>query len=140
MRSALAARVVPALRERGMRGSFPHFRRIGPSSTDLLTFQFDKYGGGFVIELGVGPADEFVTDWGARIPAGRLTAFDVPLAARARLQPRPGSADSWFRYEAGLFRRGAARFERAARQVLEVLPHADAWWRGDRPQRNVREY
>ena len=138
MRGELGARVVPALRERGLRGSFPHFRRVTPTATDLLTFQFDKWGGGFVIELAVGPGGEFVTPWGAVIPAMKLTAVDLPTEARARLQPGPdGSTESWFRYDAGLLRRGSARFERAADAVLQLLPQADAWWRGERPQPNI---
>jgi len=34
--------VVPVLRERGFKGSFPHFRRPTATAIHLLTFQFDK--------------------------------------------------------------------------------------------------
>lgn len=51
MDDALKAVVVPALRLRGFMGTFPHFRRIGECGIDLLTFQFDKWGGGFVVEI-----------------------------------------------------------------------------------------
>jgi hypothetical protein len=43
--------VIPVLREKGFKGSFPHFRRITNDRINLLTFQFDRYGGGFVIEI-----------------------------------------------------------------------------------------
>nr|WP_268888411.1 DUF4304 domain-containing protein [Heyndrickxia shackletonii] len=42
MISALKKIVVPELRERGFKGSFPHFRRIFENKIDLITFQFDK--------------------------------------------------------------------------------------------------
>jgi hypothetical protein len=42
---------VPALRERGFKGSLPHFRRPLGNRIDRLTVQFDKWGGGFVIEI-----------------------------------------------------------------------------------------
>jgi hypothetical protein len=106
--------------------------RIGSTATDLLTFQFDKWGGGFVIELAVAPPDEFVTYWGTPIPARKLTVFDLPRVARVRLQPgrdRSG-AESWFRYDTDMPGRSEARFERAADQVLQLLPQADAWWAG----------
>jgi hypothetical protein len=40
---------IPLLRDRNFKGSFPHFRRTENGRTNLLTFQFDKNGGGFVI-------------------------------------------------------------------------------------------
>lgn len=43
MIAALKAVFVPVLRERGFKGSFPHFRRIRPDRIDLLTVQFDKW-------------------------------------------------------------------------------------------------
>jgi Domain of unknown function (DUF4304) len=49
MEQALKAYVVPVLREHGFAGSLPHFRRLRSDCVDLLTFQFDKNGGGFVI-------------------------------------------------------------------------------------------
>jgi hypothetical protein len=42
---------VPTLRERGFKGSFPHFRLPLKDHIDLLTVQFNKWGGGFVIEI-----------------------------------------------------------------------------------------
>lgn len=141
MHRALAGRVMPALRERGFRGSFPHLRRLKPTGTDLLSFQFDKWGGGFVIELGAGPAGDFTTPWGATIAAAKLTSMDVPLTARARLRPgRDGSTESWFRFDGAPALNGPTPFERAATEVLELLAQADAWWRGDRSQPNIHHY
>ena len=45
MIAALKSTVVPYLRERGYRGSFPHLRRTSASGVDLITFQFDRNGG-----------------------------------------------------------------------------------------------
>ena len=49
--------VVPVLRSKGFRGAFPHFRRAGSHGVDLLTFQFDKHGGGFVVEIAQCPSE-----------------------------------------------------------------------------------
>ena len=51
MDAALKATLIPLLRDRGFKGSLPHFRRIGKSGIDLFTVQFDRNGGGFVVEV-----------------------------------------------------------------------------------------
>jgi hypothetical protein len=44
MVSSLKSIFVPALRERGFKGSLPHFRRLMSDRIDLLTIQFDRRG------------------------------------------------------------------------------------------------
>lgn len=97
---ALKKSVVPQLRERGFSGSFPHFRRRRSDRIDLFTFQFDRNGGGFVIELGQCPPEVFTTHWGKQIQPEKVTAWDLPPSRRARIKPRVGSGtESWFRYD-----------------------------------------
>ena len=100
MEAALKRLVVPELRRAGFTGSFPHFRRVR-QPVDLITFQFDRHGGGFVIELATAEPTGFTTHWGKHIPAKQLTAWDLHPDQRRRLKPASGSgADSWFRYDA----------------------------------------
>jgi hypothetical protein len=88
MRAALKTIVTPALRKNGFTGTWPDFRRLGKDRYDLLTFQFDKYGDGFVIDLGQCPSG-----WvpGGRIipPPDKLTVWDLEHYQRARVQPGP---------------------------------------------------
>jgi hypothetical protein len=65
--------VVPELRNKGFKGSFPHFRSISEDKIDLLTFQFDRYGGGFVIEVGVCSPEGITHSWGEKVPKFHLT-------------------------------------------------------------------
>ena len=67
MNSALREKVIPLLREKGFKGSLPHLRRITESDIHLLTFQFDRYGGGFVIEIAKTENRPFKTYWGKTI-------------------------------------------------------------------------
>jgi hypothetical protein len=135
MTDRLKEQIVPHLRDRGFKGSFPHFRRIGQSKTDLLMFQFDKWGGGFVIEIGEGPVDELVQHWGERIPAAKLTVPVLSLANRGRLvADSTAETETWFRFDANT----KAAFDAAAQDVLRLLPQADEWWRGKREQPNIR--
>src|SRR5262245_60374911 len=99
MEAALKGIVVPELRRAGFTGSIPHFRR-SREVIDLITFQFDRHGGGFVIEVATGESTGFTTHWGKHIPANKLTAWDLPPERRKRLKPGSGSGtDSWFRYD-----------------------------------------
>src|SRR5262245_55019868 len=100
MKKALRDLVVPRLREAGFDGSFPHFRRRRPDLIDLFTFQFDRHGGGFIIELAQCAAEGLTTHWGKKIAPDKVTPWDLPTTQRARIQPRVGSGtDSWFRYD-----------------------------------------
>lgn len=122
MQSALKRIVVPRLRALAFKGSFPHFRRTAENHIDPLTFQFDRHGGGFVIEVSSCPKEGIVTPWGQAISLQRLTAWDMHPDKRHRIKPSNGSGtDSWFRYE-------GEKYESCANQVLEHLPSAERWW------------
>ena len=140
MNRVLREHVVPALCSRGFQGALPHFRRLEADRTDLLSIQFDRHGGGFVIELGRGPAGDYATPWGKVIAPTRLRALDLSIHERVRMQSgRDGSMNSWFRYDTGLGSETQA-CERAARELLALLPQADAWWSGAGRQPNIRAY
>jgi hypothetical protein len=126
---ALAQLVVPELRSRGFTGSMPHFRRNARGAIELLTFQFDKYGGGFVFEISRCSERGFTTHWGKHISANKVTAHDLHPHQRKRIKPREGSGiDAWFRYDTGLFKSAESRASAAAREVLKCLPEAESWW------------
>lgn len=121
MLRALREGVVPKLRARGFSGTFPHFRRRGANQIDLLTFQFDKYDGGFVVEIAKCPPEGVRTSWGAEITPGKVNAHHINQ--RLRLGSAGPGSDHWFRYD-----RGAS-----TNQIAEsVLPYLDAqaepWW------------
>src|SRR4051812_7425465 len=97
MDAALKNVVVPRLRNLGYTGSMPHFRRLGPR-VDLITFQFDKWGGGFTIEIGSASNEGFTTYWGKFIPPEKLKAWDLNVQERHRLTPL-GNPGAWFRFD-----------------------------------------
>ena len=114
--------IVPALRAAGFSGSFPHLRRKGDHQIDLFTFQFDRNGGGFVIEIAQCSPDGFVTSWGKQIPPNRVSAWDLHPDQRMRLRPSAGSgSDSWFRFD-------SFNTESVARSVLPFLEQAEVWY------------
>ena len=124
MISVLKKTVIPELRQRGFKGSFPHFRRIKEKKIDLMTFQFDRYGGGFVIEVGVCSPEGYTHYWGEKVPPNKVTAHD--LNNRLRLKKNDGP---WFRYDVEI--ESGDIYEIVANEVLQHLYEAEEYW-GDK--------
>ncbi|HEV8113564.1 MAG TPA: DUF4304 domain-containing protein [Planctomycetota bacterium] len=123
MLAALRALFVPVLRERGFRGSLPHFRRIGPTGIDLLTVQFDRRGGGFIVEVARCGPDGHATYWGKQVPPSRVCAHDIHPGERHRLGASgPGVDGRWFRFDDG------SSIDNVAHEAVDILQEADAWW------------
>lgn len=129
MLAVLQETLVPALRARGFSGRLPHFRRPGAERIDLLAIQFDKYGGGFVVEIAKCPPEGVRHADGSWTGPERVTARDV--VRRLRLGAATESGDHWFRYDGVLDRlRGSRRFARCAQAVVALLDRqAEPWWR-----------
>ena len=121
---------VPELRNLNFKGSFPHFRRTVDGVTNLLSFQFDKYGGGFVIEIANWEEPEFKTPWGKVIPLSKLTAQD--LYQRQRIYPDSTKEDigtnSWFRYDREPPTGNGNKFHEVAREAVDRLPSMEKYW------------
>jgi hypothetical protein len=119
---ALKASVVPILRESGFTGSYPHFRRVHVTHIDLLMFQFDINGGGFLIEISRCGIGGITTHWGKHIAASKVKIWDVHPNDRFRIKPGEGSGtDSWFRFDNG-------NYDGVANEVLAKLPAAQDYW------------
>ena len=87
--------VIPELRRRGFKGSVPHYRRVSDKRIDLLTFQFNKYGGSFVVEIGSCPS-EGITIGGMHIPPSKINV--TYLGRRLRLGSVAKGDDHWFKF------------------------------------------
>ena len=123
--------VLPVLRDRGFKGSFPHFRRPAGRAMHLLTFQFDKWGGSFIVEIATCALDGVTTHWGEHVPSSRVRAWDVTRRLRLGAADE-GSDGQWFRYDKHSLFASGNRFERAALQVLPYIEgQAEDWWKSE---------
>ena len=111
MMGALKTRFVPALRERGFAGSFPHFRRRLPERVDYLTVQFYSAGGSFVLEVGRTGPDGFTDGPWKHLPVDKIGVGHI-FYDRRRLTPRDAHGG----------RRGRDRFEFAPRSYDASQP------------------
>jgi Domain of unknown function (DUF4304) len=123
MDAALKEIFVPALRQRAFKGSLPHFRCNRSGRIDLLTVQFDRHGGGFIIEISCCGVNGVMTHWGKHILPEQVTAWDLHPSKRHRLgSPRSNVEGHWFRYDSG------KTFQRVAEDAVRYLDEADSWW------------
>jgi Domain of unknown function (DUF4304) len=101
MMSALKTRFVPALRERGFCGSFPHFRRSTPERMDHLTVQFYSAGGRFVVEIGRTGPNGFTDGPWKDLPIEKINVSHI-FYDRRRLTPRDAHGalrgGDWFEF------------------------------------------
>jgi Domain of unknown function (DUF4304) len=133
MIKALKSILVPLLREKGFKGSFPHFRRILETRIDLISFFFDKYGGGFIVEIGASPANGFTIKGGPHFPPNKVnTTHHVPCT---RLEPTE-EHDS-FRYDEEPIPDDI--YEKLAYEVVSLLPKAEEWWNSDKIVRIIKK-
>lgn len=66
----------------------------------LLTFQFDRHGGGLVIEAARCAPEGVTIHWGAQISPDKVKAWDLHRNERKRIKPRLGDGtESWFRFD-----------------------------------------
>ena len=125
---------VPELRARGFTGSLPHFRRIGADRIDLVTVQYSRYGGEFVVELSQCGPEGVTAGRGKEAPPDKVMAHHLFGRDRYRLSFKPGGRGQWFVFdddphaattEAAIEAAGA----KAARAALEAFAgQAEPWW------------
>jgi hypothetical protein len=129
MIQALKEIAVPYLREIGFKGSFPHFRRILSDRVDMLTFQFNKYGGSFVVEVANCPAEGIRTHQGEEISPAKVKAWDVTERLRLGSNP-PRKTDYWFKFKGLSKVFSKDKFASTAQEVLPFIKgQAEDYWR-----------
>ncbi len=131
MIAALREIVIPTLRKLGFSGSFPHFRRARENQIDVLSFQFNRYGGSFVVELAYCSPEGIATSWGEQISAKKVCAHHIHPQRRVRLGSNPPEkADHWFYFESS----GENIYQETALEVLSIFQSkAELFWQTHQP-------
>lgn len=123
MISCIKEIIVPKLREWEFKGSYPHFRRANDEGFDLLSFQFNRYGGSFLIELSVAYPMRakyrncyFVGNESLEKEIKKINTGNTFARYRVR-----NKKDEWFRYE-------MKNKEKVAEKALSKLSPAIKWF------------
>ncbi|WP_339711772.1 DUF4304 domain-containing protein [Cyclobacterium amurskyense] len=118
---------IPFLREKGFKGSFPHFRRQNKDGINLLTFQHSLYDTKFVVEIANCPPEGITTHWGKEISKNKVTAHD--MGHRLRLGSEKHDTDYWFDYGKKSILTDV--YKKIAKEIIELWDEAETWWKKD---------
>jgi hypothetical protein len=130
IKKALSRRVIPELRRLEFKGTFPHFRRVSNGKLNLFTFQFDKYGGGFIIEIANCNLEGYTTSWGREIKPNKITVYDLPKRKRiyANVKSDDTSTDNWYRYDRTSLEEFINIYESICDDVLSNMGFVEDYW------------
>jgi hypothetical protein len=134
MVAALKSRLVPELRSRGFKGSFPHFHRAGATRADFLTVQFYSLGGSFVVEIAACGPNGIESGYASELPVAKLNTHHFRERLRLGSDPAGRKTDPWFHFGPSNLEppRPLARTEHyeaiAARVAALVASQGEPWW------------
>ena len=112
MKKHIEANVINQLLEKGFVGKYPHFRKEKDECVELISFQSNKYGRAFIVEVSVIFPDKKEKNFDSVCYSNinEITVFDTNV--RYRLE---GMFDGWFYtcdlYSKYIFGLGKAYFE-----------------------------
>lgn len=126
MRKALREHLQPQLTASGFSGGPVNYSRFRDDLQDVLSVQFWKYGGSFILEFGYRTRGPLMTTWGEAFQEDAVTIACLPLSARARLQNQSSLQDedfAGFRFKD--FGEHSNHYDSLAIKVAELLPQVD---------------
>lgn len=114
--------VIPSLREREFKGSFPHFYRKLDYQTDLLMFQFSMDGCALYVEISKCPSEGYMDEMsGKHIPPCKIKVYQIGGGSPFN-RTRIGN-DSEDAFEFNEF-----NTDDVARKIFYSLREAEEWW------------
>ena len=126
---------MPALTTMGFSGKTSSFQRFDNQWLDLISIQYWKYGGEFLLEFGRIERKPLQKSWGV-VPEHEIEIGHLDPMMRARLETK--DAKTMFRgFVFSGFGEDVAKYEAVAKQVAEFLPQVDEWLRNNKIGPNV---
>ena len=128
MQKALKRFWLPEINRLGFTGKSPDFQRLGADFQDLLSLQYWKYGGEFILEFARRERGSFTTSWGPVIPEEKLEIAYINTLFRARLEQRGSTTGQHLQgFDFSLFGEDVAEYEALAKEVASLLHEVDDW-------------
>lgn len=122
MLNALNSTVVKELKSQGFTGKHPHFKREKKNCIELISFQTNKYGGSFTVEVSVIFPDSKVTNLiDENIEISKANVFCTN--ERYRLK---GMFDGWF-YYSDVYRMPQGFYHNVPEKEKDTFNPSDEW-------------
>ncbi len=123
---ALKVITVQLLRDSGFKGKYPHFYRIKKESIELLSFQFNKWGGSFVVEISyTDNQHKNLYSYTNKLPSELRVSQTIE---RLRLGPKV-KGDYWFRFDNINLLFWNNKYNAIAEKVnYYITTEAETWW------------
>lgn len=120
--------VVPEIKALGFSGTFPHFRREKNGKFEFVSFQFNRYGGSFVLECGFSTPHD-LPDFAKKLPFEKLTYDYAHPNNRLRIKPQSSTAeDFWFTYSEF---KEEVQFENLAKSLAPLISKIESFLKTD---------
>jgi len=103
--------IVPELRKKGFKGTFPYFRRLTNSKIEVLGFQHSQWGSQFYINIGICPITG-ITSSGEYVSPNKIKPHHCSQTARVETD---------FNFE-------NMNYDTVINTCLNGLKKADNWW------------
>ncbi|GAB1764329.1 DUF4304 domain-containing protein [Priestia megaterium] len=118
MINSLRKNVIPTLRDRGFKGSFPHFYRKLENRVDLLMFQFSAWGGVLYVEISKCSQEGYIDVSETFYTPNKVKVYNIDTAYRQRLGKEVGE----------MFEFNKDNTEVISLNVRESLKEGEEWW------------
>jgi hypothetical protein len=118
MINSLRKNVIPIMRNRGFKGSFPHFYRQLEDRVDLLMFQFSAWGGVLYIEASKCSPEGYKDVSETFYEPNKVKVYHIDVEHRQRL-----GKDLY-----GMFEFNKDNTELISFAVRNALKEAEEWW------------
>jgi hypothetical protein len=122
MINSLKNTVIPELREKGFKGSFPHFYRKTDERADLLMFQFSMWGGVLYVEISKCPLEGYKDDITGEFRASnKVKVYQIGGGSPFNRTRIGKEVDDTFRFT-------IENSDEVAQQIKRSLAEAEEWW------------
>ena len=128
MRKALKKVLLPELNRIGFTGTSSNFQRRSTENLDLLSIQYWKHGGQFILEFARSKRGALNTSWGEVVQEENIGVAHIFPLQRARLQQTLEASEELFRgFKFSGFGEDPAKYIALAHEVASLLPQVNAW-------------
>lgn len=120
---------------------YPHFQRKRNGCLELVSLEYDKWGGGFFLEFAKCDVGDLHTTWGEIVPEADINAAYTDPRVRARLLATTSPSNSpmdYFRYDS--FADDREKCDLLVEKLVSLLPQVLRWFENGEVGPNIAPF